>query len=80
MICDKITGDDNIDVRKQMLRDRTQTAHFTQDIRPHLSTRDVNGCDDVSCLGIEASYAAGHGGSHQVLTDVQLHQRCSARL
>lgn len=42
--------------------------------RLYLSTGDVDGCYQVSCMGIKSSDAAGHGRAHQVFVDVQLHQ------
>lgn len=40
----------------------------------YLSTGDVDGCYQVSRMGIKSSDAASHGRTHQVFVDVQLHQ------
>lgn len=45
----------------------------------HLSTGDVNGRYDVCRMSVEPPDASGHRWTHQILTDVQLHQsRCAA--
>lgn len=45
---------------------------------PHLPTGNVDGSDDVGCVGIVTSDAPGHGRAHQVLINVDLnHSFCS---
>ncbi len=46
----------------------------------HLSAGDVNGRYDVCRMSVEAPDASGHRWTHQILTDVQLHQSRGAAL
>lgn len=40
----------------------------------YLSTGDIDGCYQVSCVSVKPANAAGHGWANQVFIDVHVHQ------
>lgn len=46
----------------------------------HLAACNVDSSDDVRCVGVIASYAPGHGRTHQVLVNVYVNHRFRCRL